>query len=242
MNEIFHPFSKIHINILLIIALIIICMIVCKDLIYKSKYKKTVRYLLASLLFLVRASEQLLNIFDGTWDIKNDLPLHLCGITSVLCIIMLILNNYTMFEFLYFWGLIGSPVALIIPGDLNYTYSSPVFWQFMLAHALNIISILYLMFAYKYRPVKKSIEKAFIITNIYMIFIAIFNYFVGSNYYYFYLCNDPSPKILNPFKFINSWPLMIASIELLTIIAIFLFYLPYLIKDKRTSQQYRLSS
>lgn len=233
MGETFQLFSKIHINILISILLIIILMFVFKGLIYNSKHKKLVRYTLAISLFIVRASEQVLKFVDGTWDIKGDLPLHLCGITSILCIIMLISNNYNLFQVLYFWSLIGSPIALIIPGDLNYSYASPIFWQFIIAHSLNIFSIFYMIFAYKYRPVFKSMQKTFLFSNIYMVFIAIFNYIVGSNYYYFYLCNDPSPSILNPFRFVSSWPLILILLEAATFIAIILFYSPYSIMDNR---------
>jgi hypothetical integral membrane protein (TIGR02206 family) len=237
MSGTFQLFSKIHIIILAALAIIILCMFVLRDLIYTSNHKKMARYALAFVLLIIRASEQVVSVIDGTWDIKGDLPLHLCGITSILCIVMLIFNSYTLFQVLYFWGLIGSPLALIIPGGLNCTYNSLEFWQFIIAHSLNIISILYFIFAYKYRPVVKSIWKTFFITNIYMGFIAVINYIIGSNYYYFYLCNNPSPNITNPFKLISSWPLIIVLLEALTLFAIILFYLPYAITDRKKASR-----
>jgi hypothetical integral membrane protein (TIGR02206 family) len=144
---------------------------------------------------------------------------------------MLASQSYLLFEILYFWGLIGSPIAILLPGGLNVTYSSPVFWQFMISHSLNVISILFMIIAYRYRPTVKSIRKAFNATNIYMIFIALFNYLIGSNYYYFYLCKDPSPQFINPFKGIASWPLILLLLESVSISAILIFYFPYAVND-----------
>ena len=52
---------------------------------------------------------------------------------------------------MYFWGLIGSPLALILP-DLNVSYVSIKFWAFMISHSMNIIAVVYMMIAYGYRP------------------------------------------------------------------------------------------
>jgi hypothetical integral membrane protein (TIGR02206 family) len=169
-------------------------------------------------------------LLRGTWDIRITLPLHLCGITSIACIVMLMTESYSIFEVVYFWGLIGSPLAMVFP-DLSATYRDISFWQFMSSHSLNVISVIFMMTAYKYRPTIKSTKKTFFCTNIYMVFIACLNYLVGANYYYLYLWKDPVPQFHNPMKSINSWPMIIMALELFSLAVIFLFYLPYAISD-----------
>lgn len=56
----------------------------------------------------------------------------------------------------------------------------------------------------KYKPTLKSIRLSFFITNIYMLFMTTINYFLGSNYYYYYVFSKPAPNIPNPFMFTDS--------------------------------------
>lgn len=240
----FKLFSFFHIAIILSLVIIIILMFAFKSIFRNSKVKNFLRYILAYLLLFVKASEQVLDFIKGRWTVKGSLPLHLCGITSIFCIVMLLTKKYSIFEIMYFWGLIGSPLAIIFPSDLNYSYNSIIFWQFMISHFLNIIIVVFMIIAYKFRPTLKSIYKTFIWTNIYMAFIACFNYTAGSNYYFLYLCKDPAPQFPNPFKTVNSWPIIILLLEAVTILMPLLFYIPYAVIDaasKKVSKENSIS-
>jgi hypothetical integral membrane protein (TIGR02206 family) len=211
-------------------------LILYREKIKSTKAKSYLRYTIAILLFASEASKQITDLTNGGWTIKWSLPLHLCGITSVICIFMLITKSYRMFEVMYFWSLIGSPLAMILP-DLNVSYTSITFWVFMISHSMNIIAIVYMMTIYKYRPNISSTVEGFLFTNIYMVFIAGFNYIAGSQYYYFYLCKDPSPGFVNPFKTVTSWPQIILLLEMVTIITILIAYLPYFFKDNNKKKE-----
>lgn len=226
----FKTFSLPHVIFLLVTAAIAIMLVLYREEIKNTKAKLYLRYAIAVLLFGSEASKQIADWLNGGWNIQWSLPLHLCGITSIVCIIMLITKSHRLFEIMYFWGLIGSPLAMILP-DLNVPYASIAFWAFMISHSMNIIAVVYMITAYKHRPTMNSMKKAFIFTNVYMICIAGFNYIAGSQYYYFYLCKDPASGFVNPFKTISSWPQIIFLLELLTIIMLSLSYLPYYIKD-----------
>jgi hypothetical integral membrane protein (TIGR02206 family) len=226
----FKAFSLPHILFLLATLSIIIMLVLYKEETKNTKAKLYLRYTIAVLLFGSEASKQIADLLKGGWNIQWSLPLHLCGITSIICIIMLITKSHGLFEVMYFWSLIGSTLAMILP-DLNVSYTSITFWAFMISHSMNIIAVVYMMIAYKYRPTMNSMKKTFIYTNVYMICIAGFNYIVGSQYYYFYLCKDPSPGFVNPFKAVTSWLEIILLLEVLTIIMLFLSYLPYYVKD-----------
>lgn len=229
-NEKFEMFSLIHIIFLLIILSMTILILYCKDRIKNKKTTLYLRNMIITLLLVSEVSKQIVGLLNGTWSVRWSLPLHLCGISSIVCIIMLINKSYVLFEIMYFWCLVGSPLALLFP-DLNVSYRNVSFWAFMISHSMNIIAVVYMMALHKYRPSLGSVKKTFLFTNIYMVFIAGFNYIAGSNYYYFYLCRDPSPNFANPFKTITSWPVLLFLIEIATLILLAILYLPYYIKD-----------
>lgn len=231
MDQEFRLFSLPHIIIILSLFFIVFLMIALRTSISNQRVVLILRFTLAISIFLVEGLKQLLDLSKGTWSIKWSLPFHLCGITSILCIIMLLTQDSRLFDIIYYWALVGSPIAVIIPGDLNYTYADPRLWLFMASHFLNVIIAVFMMIAYKYRPFVKSIRKVFIETNIYMVLIAGFNYITGSDYYYFYLSRDPAPQLMNPFKGINSWFIIILLLEAVTLLALLLYYSPFAVKD-----------
>lgn len=239
MDQEFHLFSLPHIFIIISLFLVVFLMVALRAVISNQKIILMLRYTLTISIFVVEGSKQFLDLSGGTWNIKWSLPFHLCGITSILCIIMLITQDRRLFDIIYFWALVGSPIAVIIPGDLNYTYANPKLWLFMASHFLNVISAVFMMIAYKYRPFVKSIWKVFVQTNIYMALIAGFNYLTGSDYYYYYLSRDPAPQIINPFKGIHSLFVIVLLLEAVTLLALFLYYSPFAaedhIKNKRNS-------
>lgn len=231
MNEKFELFSLPHMIIILSLFLIIFLMVALRTSISNQRVILILRYSLAISLIVVEVSKQLLDLSRGRWNIKWSFPFHLCGITSILCIIMLLTQNRRLFDIIFYWAIIGSPVAVIIPGDLNYTYADPGLWLFMASHFLNVISAVFMMIAYKYRPFVESIRKVFIQTNIYMILIACFNHLTGANYFYYYLTRDPIPQLTNPLKNITSKPVLILILETVTLLALVIYYSPYAIKD-----------
>jgi hypothetical integral membrane protein (TIGR02206 family) len=161
-------FSSLHIMVLVTICAIILSMIIFrKNLRPKADFY---RYLIVIISLVLECLSLVWVVNVGKWDIKTSLPLELCEITLILCIIMLIRKSYRLFEVVYFWGFIGSSLALIFP-SLHVSYHHFPFWAFILTHSLNIISLVFMMSIEKYKPTRKSIWVSFIITNIYMLFI-----------------------------------------------------------------------
>src|SRR5690554_8042093 len=102
---------------LLVITIVCILIFLSRNLIRQHKTDFT-RYGLAGLLLFM---DILLNVWFVTsdrWDISHTLPLHLCSLTLLLCIIMLFTKNYALFEFNYFAGIGGALQALLTPAAI----------------------------------------------------------------------------------------------------------------------------
>lgn len=221
----FLVFSPLHIMVLVTLCAITLGMIIFrKNLRQKADFY---RYLIVIISLVIEFLSLVWVVNVGKWDVKTSLPLELCQVTLILCIIMLIGKNYTLFEVAYFWGFIGSSIALIFP-SVHASYHHFSFWAFMLTHSLNIISLVFVMSIEKYKPTRNSIWISFIISNVYMLLMATINYFLGSNYYYYYVFKKPAPNIPNPFMYTNSWFIKILMLEGITLIALLICYLPFM--------------
>lgn len=187
-----------------------------------------IRYGLAALLILQELSLNIFRAANGIWSVSTSLPLHLCGVAVVLSAVMLVNNNYKLYELNYFWGLGGAIQALLTPDIGIYSYPHFRFFQFFISHGLIILASLYLTFIAGYRPTIKSIRRVFIITNIYMVFIAGFNWLTQANY--LFICHKPVDGSL--IDFLGPWPWYILSLELVALISFFIYYAPFAIADR----------
>jgi len=104
------------------------------------------------------------------------------------------------------------------------------------------MAIIYMTFIEGYRPTFKSLIKTFVITNIYMGVIAVFNLLVGGNY--LFICGPPETPTLIDFliQVFGPWPWYIIGLEIIGIISFLVYYSPFLIKDLVTKIKERRSS
>lgn len=186
------------------------------------------RLVLASALILQELSLNSWRILNHTWTPATSLPLHLCGVSVILSAIMLVNKNYLLFEINYFWGLGGAIQALLTPDIGIYGFPHFRYFQFFVSHGLIITAVLYMTFVHGYRPELKSVWKVFGITNIYLVFIAGFNWVVGGNY--LFICHKPiNGSIID---FLGPWPWYVLSLEAVGLLSFLIYYLPWLIRDK----------
>jgi hypothetical integral membrane protein (TIGR02206 family) len=196
-----------------------------------AKLSKLVRYTAAAILFLEEASYHIWSVYYSDWSLAFSLPLHLCGLSAMLSAVMLINRSYAIFEVVYFWGLAGASQALLTPDIGLFSFPHYLYYKFFLAHSMIILAVLYMVFVEGYRPYLKSIGKVFVVTNIYALVIADFNYFTGGNY--LYLAHKPEGASL--FDFLGPWPWYILWLEGLVLVSSLICYVPYIIQDMRNS-------
>jgi len=182
----FEPFSLSHFTAIGVVLLFMVGVLFILKEINVKKHQNENRYFaytLAGALILLELSNTIWHIVVGHFSITDSLPLHLCGLAVFTCSIMLITGNYFLFEFNYFVGIGGALQAIITP-DVSRDFPHFEFIQLFSTHALIILSVLYMIFILKYIPTWKSAVKTFLLTNIYLVLIYIFNCFTGSNYMY----------------------------------------------------------
>ena len=189
------------------------------------------RRIFVLLLILITISQELIDDIlrwnVGIWDVAEDLPLHMCGISFFTSTYALYKKNQTAFELSYFWGLAGAFQAIITPDPSRFVMDVSLFWNF-LSHGLIILNVLWLIIIDNMRCRLGSYINIIIITNGSLFIISIVNTILGGNYWF--ICEKPSGE--SPF-IIGDWPLYLIGFEIAGIMLFGLLYIPMIILRKK---------
>ncbi|ADU30280.1 conserved hypothetical protein [Evansella cellulosilytica DSM 2522] len=199
----------------------------------KKEYMKHVRWIILVILILSEVFLFYWSFSYSSWTTRHNLPLNLCSISLYLCIFMLIFKSKKIFEVLYFFGIGGAIQALITP-DLFYTFPHFRFLHFFIAHVAIILSILYMVWIYRFAVTLHSLFKSFIVLNVIAIFVFIVNVRTGANY--MFLAEKPAgPSVLD---YLGPYPWYILSLEILALMIFFLLYIPFIPYWKTKKKKY----
>ncbi len=140
------------------------------------------------------------------WDYS--LPLELCNLVLIACLISLFWPNRFTSEIAYFWGLGGVLQATLTP-DLARGFPSWDFVLFFWGHGATLLAIIFLVFSRECKQRKGSILRMMAALNIYAVVVGSIDAITGWNYGY--LCRKPAmPSLLD---LLGPWPWYLLSLE-----------------------------
>jgi hypothetical integral membrane protein (TIGR02206 family) len=143
-----------------------------------------------------------------------------------LSIAALVTLNRSLYEYLYFMGIGGGLPSLITP-YLFYGFPHYLFFEYFICHILIVAAPVYLTLAEGYRPCWRSVWRVVVAMNLYLVAVALINYWLGSNY--LYLCERPDGTLAD---YLGSGYWYVPSMEVLGILLVVLLYLPFGIYDR----------
>lgn len=179
------------------------------------------RQALAKVLGFIMAITFLANhgyhAYTGSWTLKDNLPLHLCGISNLLAILVLLTRKQLLYEFLILWGA-GAIHAFLTPeltrGDAPFEVT-----EYIISHGGIVVAGIYCTVFLKLQPRPKSWIRVFLFTQLFLPLIGLVNYLFDANY--MYLAQRPDAD--NPF-IIGAWPWYIIGLEIALLLHMLLFY------------------
>ena len=182
--------------------------------------KRMISYIMGGLLIIDFFAENIGYIAVGTWDIQYNLPIQLCGISSLICCVLpFIKNKKKLFEFVYYTGIIGGVMAILTP-QMNYFDGTIRYYlNFYVSHSLIIALPIFMFLHLDMKLPRLSWFKLWINLNILMAIIMPINFLLDSNYMY---VNAP-PKVDNPLV-IGDWPYYILLWEIFILIIAYMVY------------------
>ena len=170
----------------------------------------------------------MLEILAGSFDISLHLPLHLCRFANILILFVMIKRNYFIFEILYFWGLSGMFQGMITP-DIIEDFPHFHYFRYFPGHHLLVVAVIYAVVVYRMKPTIKSVKKAFIGLNIFLVIAFISNIIIGSNYFWI-MGKPPAGSLLD---YMGPWPWYILTGEFVALAHFMVAYLLFLFIDKK---------
>ena len=213
----FEVFGNDHVSSIILIILIYVFLLRYNKHMGISNSSQIFPIFLSCFIVALDISEDIIRIITQHYSLREDLPLQLCNIGIYLSVIALLKKNQTAFELIFFWGLVGASQAIITPdGDL---FELKIFFIYSQAyHSTLIFIVLWLMVKNGMRMKIKSIPKIFLITNLVVIFIALINYSLDSNYMFL----SARPNSVSPFL-VGEWPVYIIMVQFFSIVVLTLF-------------------
>ncbi len=200
------------------LTFLIICLLIGK---YSSKknvelFSRYFVYLFIVIYFIYNV----LHLYEGSWSLNKRLPLHLCGITSVItCFILFIDKKQFWFEFLFYAGILGGLNALMTPLIDNYSGVDFFYYEYFYSHTSIIILPLYMYYYMGMNLSKYSWLKSFLFINVLLIIIMPIDFLIDANY--MYLKNPP--EVEHPLVS-GEWPYYLVNLEF---VVLFLLYFTY---------------
>lgn len=174
----------------------------------------------AASIILSEFAGQYWRIANGIWDIKTDLPLHLCDIAGVAVIWFALarawqpvhkLNHLTVRvgELAYFWTLAGSTQALLTP-DLALEFPHVAFWDFFVSHGTAWAAIVGLAAGGGLHIRPGAYLPSWLITLTVGAIVGAMNVPLGSNY--MYTCGPPGQASV--YDYFGPWPFSLLSLAI----------------------------
>ena len=200
--------------------------------------KENLSYFLKISSFLVLAmtvANHLILIFNDSWTLKNNLPIHLCSISALICcFIGFIKNKQLLFEFLFYAGIIGGLLSLLTPQIILYKELNFFYIMFYFKHASIITIPIFMRFYMNMKLSKLSWLKVFGLINLLLAIVLPINSAIDSNY--LYVSRPPmvnNPLIIEDFDKFFGIPIYVYYWEIIMIILLILIY--YLFRQKKTA-------
>ena len=181
----FKLFGVSHLIVIAVTLMLPAMLVVLAGKVDSSRFTKFLAWTLAVVLVGNELAYYAIGLTSRTWlgFLQNSLSLHLCGLAMYMTAIALVTRKQIIFELACFWGLIGTPQA-ILTHTLEIDFPAYWFWQFFICHSGIVVGVLFAIWAMKMRPRRGAMWRAFAITIVCLILIGAFDFLTGANYMY----------------------------------------------------------
>ncbi|WP_246942925.1 TIGR02206 family membrane protein [Bacillus pinisoli] len=214
----FEIFSIQHIGAFLFFILVSFLLIFFRSSL--KSHQSKVKWTLFSILVISELSSQIWLITTNQWEMGS-LPLHLCSISTFICIYLFLKPSKKAFYLLYFTGTLPAILSMVTP-ELFYQFPHYRFIKYFLHHSAITWSVLYFLFYEGYRVPRKAIWTGFLLLNIIALPIFMINILLDTNF--FYLANPTESKTI--LSFFGSGIMYYVNLEIAAIVVFIITYLP----------------
>tara|TARA_Y200000002_G_C22542309_1_gene604550 strand:+ start:150 stop:869 length:720 start_codon:yes stop_codon:yes gene_type:complete len=192
----------------------------------KDKHIKTFMKISSLLVLFMTLSNHIILLINDSWTLKNNLPIHLCSVSALICcFIGFTKKNQLLFEFLFYAGIIGGLLSILTPQITLYNEYYFFYIMFYFKHASIIAIPLFMRYGLNMKLTKFSWLKVFGLVNLLLLFVLPINALIDSNY--LYVSRPPmvnNPLIIKDLDKVFGIPTYVFYWEIILIVLVILFY------------------
>ena len=180
------------------------------------------------LLFVLELLYHFWLYLGGYWEISFTLPLQLCSISLLLCLVLLATESKAVFQIVYYIGVTGALMAILTP-ELFLGIPHFRFFQFFITHNLIIWTCLYFVFVRQFRPTGRGLIESYLFLNLCAAAAFFANKLTGGNY--MFLARKPQNNSL--LDYFGPYPYYIITLEIAALFLFLLLLLPFKMIGKK---------
>ena len=157
-------------------------------------------------------------IYNGWWNLQDNLPLHLCRISFFISMVVLLTRKQWMYEWVLFLAIPSGIHSMLTP-EMTKGISTWFYFDYYFVHAGLILVPLYLTIVMGMKSRADAWWKTILRLQIPVAIILPLNFLLESNYIYL----RRKPLVDNPFL-IGEWPIYIVFLELIMLVHVFVIH------------------
>ena len=157
-------------------------------------------------------------IYNGWWNLQDNLPLHLCRISFFISMVVLFTRKQWMYEWVLFLAIPSGIHSMLTP-EMTKGISTWFYFDYYFVHAGLILVPLYLTIVMGMKSRTDAWWKTILRLQIPVAIILPLNFLLESNYIYL----RHKPLVDNPFL-IGEWPIYIVFLELIMLVHVFVIH------------------
>ena len=138
----------------------------------------------------VKFGSQISYVLSDNYILDTNLPLQLCSISGILAGVVVFYRKQILFEFLYFFGIVGFIHSILTPQFTGGTSTWNIF-DYYVGHSMLFIVPIFLMMFYGFRLRKNAWWTSFIYLQLIVVIVSQANVIIGNNANYMYLAEAP---------------------------------------------------
>ncbi|EFV75942.1 hypothetical protein HMPREF1013_04002 [Bacillus sp. 2_A_57_CT2] len=216
----FMSFSAPHIAMIVLFAAVSALLFIFRKGLYRLDQK--FRLYMFLLLFTLELLYHFWLYHGGKWDLSFTLPLQLCSISLVLCLLLLASKSKAVFQIVYYIGVTGAIMAILTP-ELFLGFPHFRYFQFFITHNLIVWTCLYFVFVHQFRPTGKGLFQSFIFLNLCAAAAFFANKLTGGNYMFL----SRKPENTSLLDYFGPYPDYIITLEIAALMLFSLLLLPF---------------
>ena len=198
------------------LIIIVLALLFFKNL--SSALKAKSSKLLSTSFILVYLITTITAIQSGSWNIHDNLPLHLCRISFFISIIVLLTQKQWMYEWTLYLAIPSGFHSMLTP-ELTMGWNNWYLFDYYFVHGALIFVPLYLTIVMGMRARANAWKHTFYRLQLAVLLILPLNFVIDSNYMYL----KAKPIVENPLL-IGDWPFYILFLELIVLIHILIIH------------------